>query len=674
MKLDPITLEILNNKVTSVAEEAGYTIQRTGRTLYVKETADFGAALANLEGKFFAYPSAIGVSGFIDLDCGPTIRAAGDLEPGDVIMTNHPYLSEGLATHIPDLHLVVPYFYENRLVCFGWSFLHSSYMGGRVPGSISPSNSEMFQEGLLIPPMKLCIRGELNKHLVALIQSNSRTPDEQLSDLQAMLAAHNVAQRRVVEVIGQHGLEIFMQAQQDLIEYAATKSREVLRNLPDGSYDFWDYMDDDLVSSVPLRIRVRMTVRDGLVELDFTGTDPQSIAAFNVPTSGKRHAWLTTRLMGFICTHDASIPMNSGIFENISVVAPKGTLVHPEWPGAVGVRHATAIRINDVLSGAILQAAPKLMPASSGGVVIPIVMAESINSTGEQKVLVVEPMVGGMGARLGCDGVDGRDSGISNLSNNPIESVESSANLVVRRFGLRADSGGAGKWRGGVGLELTFEVLNDGVRVLGRGMERFVFQPWGFDGGHPAVKARTVVNIGRSDQRDVGKIDMVTLKAGDTLTVLTPGGGGFGDPWERDPSAVGDDVLRGLVSVREAREAYGVVITNDTIDESQTQLHRKSRESLEGKERQRGKFRFGSARCVWDSIFDDESMVRFTSFLLGLPLARRQQLRHIIYAEVLGDYFGRDASIEDLAPNTDFLAKRFRSAVARICNSSTSAH
>ena len=674
MKLDPITLEILNNKVTSVAEEAGFTIQRTGRTLYVKETADFGAALANLEGKFFAYPSAIGVSGFIDLDCGPTIRAVGDLEPGDVIMTNHPYLSEGLATHIPDLHLVVPYFYEGRLVCFGWSFLHSSDMGGRVPGSISPSNSEMFQEGLMIPPMKLCIRGELNKHLIALIQSNSRTPDEQLSDLQAMLAAHKVAQRRVVEVIEQHGLEVFMQAQQDLIEYASIKAREVLRSLPDGSYDFWDYMDDDLVSSVPLRIRVRMTVRDGLVELDFTGTDPQSIAAFNVPTSGKRHAWLTTRMMAFICTHDATIPMNCGIFENISVVAPKGTLVHPEWPGAVGVRHATAIRINDVVSGAILQAARELMPAASGGVVIPIVMAESINSTGEKKVLVVEPMVGGMGARLGCDGVDGRDSGISNLSNNPIESVESSANLVVRRLGLRADSGGAGKWRGGVGLELTFEVLSDGVQVLGRGMERFVFQPWGFDGGHPAAKARTIVNIGRSEELDVGKIDMVTLRAGDTLSVLTPGGGGFGDPWERDPSAVADDVLRGLVSVQQARESYGVVIADGAVDERQTQQHRQNRRSGEMVATQSGNFLFGSARAVWDRIFDDESMVMFTTHLVGLPLTRRHQLRRTIYAEVLGDHFHGDTSVDNLAPHADLLAQRFRSAVVRLCSDPTSAH
>ena len=183
MRIDPVLLEILSNKVTSIAEEAGFTIQRTGRTLYVKETADFGTALVNLDGKFFAYPDAIGVSGFIDLDCGPTIRAVGALEPGDVILTNHPYISEGLATHLPDLQLVAPYYHDGKLVCYGWSFLHSSDVGGRVPGSISPSNSEVFQEGLLIPPVKLCVRGTLNPHVLAMLRANSRTPDENLGDL-----------------------------------------------------------------------------------------------------------------------------------------------------------------------------------------------------------------------------------------------------------------------------------------------------------------------------------------------------------------------------------------------------------------------------------------------------------------------------------------------------------
>ena len=630
MRIDPVVLEILSNKVTSIAEEAGFTIQRTGRTLYVKETADFGTALVNFDGKFFAYPDAIGVSGFIDLDCGPTIRAVGALEPGDVIITNHPYISEGLASHLPDLQLVAPYYHDGKLVCYGWSFLHSSDVGGRVPGSISPSNSEVFQEGLLIPPVKLCVKGTLNPYVLAMLRGNSRTPDENLGDLKAMLAAHLVAERRVNEVIEQHGLETFMQCQRDLIEYAAIKSREVLRKIPDGVYDFWDFLDDDLATPIPLRVRVRMGVRDGLVELDFAGTDPQTLAAFNVPTAGKRHAWLTLRLMAFICTHDRTVPLNSGVFENISVRVPSGTVLNPEFPAAVGVRHATAIRVADVVNGALLKAVPQAMPACTGGVVIPIVLAESATKNGRRNVLVVQPMVGGMGARYGQDGVDGRDSSISNLSNNPLETVESGAAVAIRSYALRAGSGGAGRWRGGVGLRLTFELLCESASVLGRGMDRFRFQPWGVAGGRPGANAETVLNIDRPDARRLGRIDMITLKKGDTFTVLTPGAGGYGDPLERDPEAVLRDVRKEVVSRDAALHEYGVVIDGARIDGPATQRERGRRS---GSVRQ--DFDFGVERTAWDEICDDETMNILSRKLDGIRVEDRAAVRRRIFQEVL---------------------------------------
>ncbi len=658
MQTDPILLEILYNKVTSISEEAGFTVQRTGRTLYVKETADFATALVNREGKFFAYPNAIGVSGFIDLDCGPTIRAVPDLGPGDVILTNHPYASEGLATHLPDLQLVVPYFYRGELVCYGWSFLHSTDVGGRVPGSISPSNSEVFQEGLLIYPTKLCVAGELNPDVLAMLRSNSRTPDENLGDLKAMIAAHRMAERRVGEVIEQHGLATFLQCQADLIEYAAIKARAVLRTLPDGVYEFWDYLDDDLISQIPARIRVRMTVDDGAVELDFTGTDPQTLAAFNIPTGGKRHAWLTLRLMAFICTQDKTMPLNSGIFESITVRVPSGTLLNPEFPAAVGVRHATAIRVNDVLNGALLQAAPSAMPSCSGGVVIPVVMAEPGTRGGKRNVLVVEPMVGGMGARQGHDGVDGRDSGISNLSNNPIETVESSAGLVVRDYRLRADSGGPGRWRGGVGLELTFEVLQDRVQLLGRGMERFRFRPWGVAGGSCAAGARTVVNAGTDREVDLGKIDMVTLMAGDRFTVATPGGGGYGDPFERDPQAVLHDVRRGLVSAEAAARDYGVAVRDGALDEAETAGLRGA-----GVRPEPSRFDFGPERNAWDSLCDDATMNLLAERLQHLPAASRSELRRELFVSVFPELEQPGIALASLLDDAPARRARLRAAV-----------
>lgn len=629
MRTDPVLLEILSNKAVATAEEMGYALQRTGRTLYVKETADFGTALVKPDGKFFAYPAAIGVSGFIDLDCGPSIRAVKDLAPGDVIVTNHPYASEGLATHTPDVHLIQPYFHNGRIVCYGWSFIHITDVGGAVPSSISPRSREVYQEGLLIPPMKLQRAGELNPDFLTLFLANCRTPETNLGDIRAMLAALEVGRRRVMEMIEQHGLETFVAAQEDLVAYTAKRAREALRRLADGRYEFWDYLDDDLVTGLPLRVRVAVTIKDGEAWIDYTGTDPQVMAAYNIPTAGKRHPWLTLKLVHFICTFDRTIALNEGLFHPVHVSAPRGTIVHPEFPAATGVRHAAAIRVNETLSGALAKAAPDLVPACHGGVTIPVVLAEPTSATGQRNVIVVEPMIGGMGARKGHDGVDGRDSSISNLANNPLETVEADAAIEVIDYAVRPDSGGAGQWRGGTGLVLTFRVLVEGASVLGRGMERFRFQPYGIAGGRPGAGARTVLNLGRPDERELGKIDLLELKEGDIVTVMTPGAGGWGDPMKRAVDAVLTDVRRGFVSVEAAARDYGVVIADGRVDEAATRARRAAA---------RGEpeaFAFGPERAAWERVFDDARANALNAALSALPVSRRQQERRRIMLKVV---------------------------------------
>jgi N-methylhydantoinase B len=627
MRTDPVLLEILSNKAVATAEEMGYALQRTGRTLYVKETADFGTALVKPDGKFFAYPAAIGVSGFIDLDCGPSIRAVKELAPGDVIITNHPYASEGLATHTPDVHLIQPYFHEGKIVCYGWTFIHISDVGGAVPSSISPRSREVFQEGLLIPPMKLQRAGEMNPDFLGLFLANCRTPDTNLGDIRAMLAALEVGRRRVMEMIQQHGLEAFAAAQDDIVTYTANRAREALRRLSDGHYEFWDYLDDDLVTGIPIRIRVAVTIKDGEAWIDYTGTDPQVMAAYNIPTSGKRHPWLTLKIAHFICTLDRTISLNEGLFHPIHIKAPSGTIVNPEFPAATGVRHAAAIRVNEALNGALAKAAPDLMPACNGGVTIPVVLAEPTGPSGQRNVIVVEPMIGGMGARKGHDGVDGRDSSISNLANNPVETVEADAGVEVVDYAVRPDSG---QWRGGDGLMLTFRVLGDGASVLGRGMERFRFQPYGVAGGRPGQSARTVLNLGRDGERELGKIDMLELKPGDLVTVMTPGGGGWGDPMRREPGAVLVDVRRGFVSAAAAEREYGVLIRDGKVDEAATRARRAgaSGGSVEA-------FAFGPERAAWERVFDDARANALNAALLALPVTQRQQERKRIVLAVV---------------------------------------
>lgn len=631
MKLDPVTLEILGTKLAAATEEMGYALQRSGRTLYVKETADFGTALAGLDGKFFAYPRQIGVSAFIDLDCLPAVRAVGAIEPGDVIITNHPYESEGLSTHPPDVHLVKPYFDEGELVGYGWTFVHCSDIGGRVPSSISPSSSELYQEGFLMPPIKLMKAGVMNEDVVRLLRANCRTPDENMGDIKAMLAALAVGERRTREIIAQHGRSAFLAAQSDLRAYSAAKARAAFRTIPHGTYVFWDYLDDELTSPIPTRIRCALTAQDGEITIDFSGTDPQVAAAFNVPTLGKRHSWLSLRLAGFALTRDETIPLNAGLFDPITIKSPPGSLVNPLFPAAVGVRHATTGRILDVLNGALAQALPDFMPACSGGVIIPVVLAEAENETGRRNVIVVEPMVGGMGARFSADGVDGRDSSTANLANNPLETVEASARIRVHSYALRRDSGGPGKWRGGCGLVITFSVESDEAQVLGRGMERFRFSPWGLNGGKAGATARTVLNLGRSGERELGKIDVVHLSRGDTFTAMTPGGGGYGDPFEREPELVLRDVHRGLVSTEAARRDYGVVIHDDTLDREATARLRRDHP----RPPVAAMFDFGAQRSAWERTFDDALMARICAAIMRLPAGARRVARRHIFEAVL---------------------------------------
>ncbi|WP_138473371.1 hydantoinase B/oxoprolinase family protein, partial [Poseidonocella sp. HB161398] len=533
---DPVLLEILGNKFASVTEEMCLTLQRTGRTLYVKETADFACALAGRDGRFFAYPRSIGVSGFVGLECLPAIEAAvaacGALEPGDVILTNDPYRSTGLATHLPDLHMIEPYFEGGEIVAYGWCFVHCSDIGGRVASSISPVNTEIFQEGLRIPPVKLMRKGEMSPEVRLFLDANSRTPEANMGDIRAMLASLATGRRRVAQMAGQHGTAELAAAQAALMDYAAGKAAAVLRQIPEGSYRFSDYLDDDAASRLPVRLAVTVTVGDGRVHLDFEGSDPQVATAMNIPSCGRPHAWLTLRMLALVQTLDRSAPLNAGLLRPLSISTPKGSLVNPEEPAATGVRHAAAIRVNDILNGAFGLALPSVLPAAASGTVIPIVMSEP-NATGGRMVQVIEPLIGGTGARQGHDGVDGRDSGISNLANNPVETVEAELGVEVLRYGLRADSGGAGQWRGGCGMELSFRILTPGSHVLGRGMERLLFRPWGQAGGQPGQPGSLVVNEGKPRERRLGKIDVLEVEAGDIVTFRTPGAGGWGNPLDR---------------------------------------------------------------------------------------------------------------------------------------------
>jgi len=476
-----------------------------------------------------------------------------------------------------------------------------------------------------------------------------------------MLGSMETGEARVRELIERHGVQAFLDVQGDLLDYTAKKARDVLRRIPDGVYEFWDFMDDDRVTRIPLRVRVKLTAKDGKLNIDLSGTDPQVRAAYNVPTNGKRNYWITIRLTNFLTTYDLSMPKNAGLYRTIDAVVPPGIVMNAEFPDACGVRSSPSLRVSGAINGAIIKAHPELMPASSGGDLIPFALAEYDARGVKRSVQVIEPMRGGMGAMKGQDGVDGRDTSLNNMRNHPVESVECDMGVIFRNYDIRPDSGGPGKWRGGVGQVITVEVLRDGGSFLSRGMERLRFPPYGVLGGKPGEGMRAILNRGRADERKLTKFDQLPVNAGETLTFMMAGGGGYGDPFERDPERVQSDVEVGFVTHAGARRDYGVVIDDDgAVDEAATA---ECRASLV-KDNNRADFDFGPEREAWERVFDDETMWELNRRLYELPKSVRQDKRRWIIEQAVPDLPRAGAGLlTDVLADADAARRRLRHAM-----------
>ncbi len=625
MAIDPVTLEILSRKLSAITEEMYFAIQRAARSSYVKEAADFATALLDAEGNVFAYPPSATFSFLIDTEFKTAIDAVPDLAPGDVIITNDPYTSGGLSTHLPDLHLLRPYYHDGRIIAFGWSFVHCADIGGAVPSSISPALTNIFAEGFRIPPMKLVRAGVLNQDLIGLLRVNSRMGELTIGDLKAMLGALEAGSRRLGALVAVLGVVTVLAGQTALQDYAERKSRDVLRRIPDGSYEFCDYLDDDMVTGIPVRVRLKLTVRDGEVEMDLAGTDPQVRSAYNVPSMGRRMYWLTFRLTTLLTSYDALMPHNAGMYRGISVVIPRGSIMHAEYPEAVGVRAVAPRRLFDCVTGAILKAEAGLVSAASGGTSVTLALAE-IGADGFSRLVeVIEPLRSGMGAFEGRDGIDARDNSLNNMRNHPLELVESQSSVLVEEYDIRPDSGGPGQWRGGVGQAMTVRVLCDGGIVLARGLDRMRFAPWGVHGGKPGARLEVTVNRGRPDELRMGKIHELRVKKDDLVTIRLPGGGGFGDPMRRAPASVLADVERGFVSLAGAQRDYGVVIDQSGVDHAGTEALRRS-STAKG-----AMFDFGPERTAWEAVFDDAAMTALNAIVYALPKSIRQDIRAEIF-------------------------------------------
>lgn len=639
IRTDLIELEIFAKIFAAIAEQMGITIAKTSHTTFVRETQDFGAALATTSGWFFAYPRTLGSSTLLGLPFADCIEAIKDYEEGDVILTNDPFLSKAGCTHVPDLTVWAPVFVNGELLCFTWGFIHSSDIGGAVPGSIAPSLRDTFQEGIRIPPTKLYRRGVVNEEVRGILCNNVRIPDQLWGDIQALRAGSHVAMKKLKLLAERHTTPKLRAVMDDLLTYSELKAREVFKGLKPGTYQFADYLEDDTVTNVPIRISVALTAfDDGRIHLDYTGTDPQVDSSYNVPTAGKVHPWVIAGLMYYIVSQDPDIPTNAGFFRAITVDLPLGCLVNPIFPAAIGLRSLSGVRILETLMGGLGQAAPDKVPAAGSGVSTIVLCSVPDYERGTRRIHVINPCVGGSGGRPVGDGFDGVDFTLGFMRNTPAEIIEAETFIVVRRFGFVPDSGGAGRYRGGLGVTLEFQIFAPDATVIARGMDRTYFDPWGVHGGLPGARMQpALINAGTDRERSVRKIDFLRLIPGDTVKITTSGGGGYGDPIEREPELVRLDVEFGFVSREAAERLYGCVIDeNGKVDERATSTRRRDL-SASRRENDPRMFALGTARDRYDAVWSPEARAALSELLAELPILVRYRIKNELHNALFGD-------------------------------------
>lgn len=624
--MDPVRTAIMNNRFTAIVEEASAVLHRTAHTTFVKLVQDYQCALATPDGDIFAYPSQSGVTVFIGLPLQETLNRIGreNFEPGDCYITNDPFFTDGLVTHMMDVTMIYPIFREGELIAFGWSFVHASDIGGAVPGSISPAFTESFQEGLRVRPIKLFKRGKLNPDAKNIFLDNSRIPEEMWGDFQAMLSALKSMDRRLNQLCDRYDVDTVRTGMKEVIDFAELKARSVIARIPDGEYTFSDYLEG-LEPNQHAHIITTMRVAGEEIELDFTGTDPQVAAAYNFIIGERTHPYVTQALTYYIMSLEPSAPKNAGLLRPITMKAPRGTVINAEFPAAMGSRVAAGTRVFDTVLGCLNQALPHGLMAAGAGMVGIIVVNARDPASGRPRVSVLNPIIGGGGGRTGLDGIDGVDGRSGALKSIPTEVIEVETVMHMRACHLLPDTQSAGQWRSGAALVMEIENTGLEASMTVRGMNRFNFRPWGFAGGHYGKLGEVIFKPTGQPEESIGKIRVLQMKRGDAVRIITPSGGGFGDPHARDPELVRRDIESELLSEAEARARYGVVASATAVDLAATQALRAERAGADAPQ-----FRFGPERDRYNEIWTPA----IRSFLAGEVLSRPKSYRHLIIEHV----------------------------------------
>ena len=556
-EVDPVTLEVLRNACVAVAEEMNATLVRTSYSPNIKDRRDCSCALFDVVGED-ATAEMISQAENIPVHLGAmpySVAAAieafppAELEDGDAVLLNDPFHG---GAHLPDMTLVTPVFVEDELVAIAANRAHHADVGGGRAGSVAADSTEIYQEGLRVPPVKLYEGGEPVEAVFDLLLTNVRTPDERRGDFRAQRAANRTAVERVRDLADRHGLDTLRAATTEIKAYAERRMRAEIDELPDGTVTFADRLDDDGQGTEDVRIEVAVTVDDDELVVDFAGTSEQVPGAINAPLAVTASAtYYAVR-----CVTDPDVPPNAGTYRPIDIRAPEGTVVNAQPPAAVvGGNLEISQRATDALLGAFGEEAPKRSVAAAQGTMNSVTFGGT--SRDGDPFAFYETIGGGYGGRVGADGMDGVHAHMSNTLNTPAEVLETVYPVRVRRYEYRPDTGGGGEFRGGLGLRRDIEVLEDGV-AFSLLADRRRHPPYGLAGGEAGAPGEDYLTRAGGDAERIPGKSTHDLDAGDVVSIRTPGGGGFGDPADRDPDAVARDLRFGKVSADAVRRVYGL--------------------------------------------------------------------------------------------------------------------
>ena len=552
--LDPITLEIIYNGLRSITDETFIALTKSSYSTNIKERRDHSTAICDIEGRLIVQAEN-SLPIHLASMCGLMENLLAKyklekIEDGDLFVANDPHVAGG--THLPDINLAMPVFTEGKLTAFVCNIAHHADVGGMAPGSMAGGMSEIYQEGLRIPVVRLFRRGELQEDLFELLLLNVRIPEERRGDYYAQIASCRLGRRRLLEAYETYSVNTINAAFQDIVSRTEQRMREAVASIPDGTYTFEDMMDDDGLGTVDIPIKVRIDVAGDRVKFDFNGTSPQVAGNINV-TLNATQAAAAYCLKALL---DPEIPNNQGVLNVCEIECPSGSLLNCTPPAPVAARANTSQRIIDVIIGALADALPDAVVGAANGANTTAVFSGVDPATGKD-YLYLETLGGGFGGRNDRDGKDGVQVHITNTSNLPVEVIEMEYPLRVLSYGLVEDSGGAGTYRGGMGLRREITPVGHDCIFNGAG-ERFRHAPWGVFGGADGGRGRFLhTHPNASEEQLEIKPSGIVLKEGAKILVETPGSGGYGAPDQRSEADIETDRRSGKFSDAYLKRHYG---------------------------------------------------------------------------------------------------------------------